>query len=311
MLCGIGREGGGICRFCRESLLDRSVARKTTVRVGSQSPSAENEPSRMSFSGWNKWALVSAVALGLLAVSQRNVACQQNSPAGSTAMASAMTPEFKADRSVEQLAQLNCPSGIEHFLPGSYYYCVGVRDVARGENNQARSMLQIAAGWGSKPAEFLLGVGYYKGDLQPRDRARGLAWLGLASERDDPTYLAVFASAWKQVTPQERASAQQLWRLMLPTYGDRHAAHRAELRYRHEREALVRNAVYGATVCIAGLNARQVFSAQPGNDDSLCKATQPVDLAAKRLDVYAEQLFDGWAGHVTVGELKPLPVLSK
>jgi hypothetical protein len=70
---------------------------------------------------------------------------------------------------------------------------------------------------GSKPAEFLLGVGYYKGDLQPRDRARGLAWLGLASERKDPTYLAIFASAWKQATPQEQANAQQLWHSMVPT----------------------------------------------------------------------------------------------
>jgi hypothetical protein len=261
--------------------------------------------------------LASAVTLGVAAVSQSSVAHQQVPPVGSPAPTGAAAPEFKVQRSVEELAQLDCLPGVERFLPGVYYHCVGVRDVARGKNDRARSMLGIAAGWGSKPAQFLLGVGYYKGDLQPRDRARGLAWLKLASERKDPTYLAVFDSAWKQATPRERASAQQLWRSMLPVYGDQRAARRAEWRFRHEREALLaRRQTNGQQVCIAGLTTGKIepLPVMKGFEDntSACGGSDvPAVFVAKRLDSYAEQLFDGWKGHVSVGNLQAVPVSPK
>ena len=41
------------------------------------------------------------------------------------------------------------------------------------------------------------------------------------------------------------------------------------------------------------------------NNMSACAGAElPVEVVAKKLDVYAEQLFDGWSGHVTVGPLK-------
>lgn len=271
----------------------------------------------MTFPGWNKWALVSAAALGLAAASQGSLARQQMPAMGSPASASTAAPEFKIDRSVDQLAKLNCLPGVERFLPGVYYHCVGVRDVALGKYDRARSMLEIAASWGSKPAEFLLGVGYYKGDLQPRDRARGLAWLGLASERKDPTYLAVFASAWKQATPQEQASAQQLWRSMLPTYGDQRAARRAALRFRHEHDALLaRRQTNGQQTCIAGLTVGKieplpVYWSFEGLASACGGGEVSAVFVAKRLEVYAGQLFDGWEGHVIVGDLQAVPAASR
>lgn len=261
--------------------------------------------------------LASAVILGLTAVSQGSVARQQVPPAGSPSTTEVAAPEFKARQSVEELAQLDCLSGVERFLPGVYYYCVGVRDVARGKNDRARSMLQIAAGWGSKQAQFLLGVGYYKGDLQPRDRAHGLAWLKLASERKDPVYLAVFVSAWKQATPQEQASAQQLWRTMSPVYGDQRAARRAELRFRHERDALLaRRQTNGQQTCIAGLTTGKIepLPVMRGFDDntSACSGTEiSAVFVVKRLDSYAEQLFNGWKGRVSVGDLQVVPASPK
>ncbi len=273
--------------------------------------------SRMTFPVWAKWMLASAAILGLAAVSQGSVARQQVPSAGSPATTAVAAPELKAHQSVEEVARLDCLSGVERFLPGVYYYCVGARDVARGKNDRARSMLEIAAGWGSKQAQFLLGVGYYKGDLQPRDRARGLAWLKLAAERKDPVYLAVFASAWKQATPQEQAGAQQLWQTMLPVYGDQRAARRAELRYRHQRDALLaRRQTNGQQVCIAGLTTGKIepLPVMKGFEDntSACGGAEvSATFVVKRLDSYAEQLLNGWRGRVSVGDLQVVPAPPK
>lgn len=216
---------------------------------------------------------------------------------------------FEIDRTVDDLSKVYCPQGLEHFLPGSYYYCVGVRDLAKGNYPRSRRMLRIAAGWGNKSAQFLLGIGYFKGDTGRLDRPLGLAWMGLAAERRDPNYSAIFTSAWQQATPQERVRAQALWQSMLPTYEDAHAARRAEMRFEHERDALVARSSAGQQVCIAGLNVSHIGTVVPeyqaNNNMSACGgADLPVELVAKKLDVYAEQLFDGWAGHVSVGALK-------
>jgi hypothetical protein len=257
------------------------------------------------------------MGIGMVAAVPARVLQQQPFPSAQPVSAPAQTT-IKADRSVDEVARLTCPQGIERFLPGTYYYCVGTRDVALGKNDQARSMLEIAAGWGNKSAEFLLGVGYYKGDLQPKDRARGLAWLGLASERRDPTYLAVFNSAWKQGTPREQAEAQRLWRAMLPTYGDRRAARRAAARFRHERDALLaRRQTNGQQTCVAGLTvgtiAPMAIIHEPldQTNESACDgADMSATFVVKRLDAYANQLLDGWEGHVTVGNLEAVPAPS-
>ncbi len=263
----------------------------------------------MDFPGWNTSALALVMALGLAAVSPGSFAGQRGASVGQAAVAGATAPEFQIGRSVEDLATAYCPRGLERFLPGSYYYCVGVRDMARGNNARSREMLRIAAGWGNKSAQFLLGVGYFKGDVEPLNRPLGLAWMGLASERRDPTYAAIFSSAWKKATPQEQARAQELWRSMLPTYGDAHAARRADLRFKHERDALLVRENVGQQTCIFGMNTGNMSAAVPeftqNNNMSACSGAElPVELVAKKLDVYAEQLFDGWAGHVTVGPLK-------
>ena len=261
----------------------------------------------MNFPRWNTSVLGLVMALG--AVSPSSFAGQQKVPVGQAAVAGVAAPEFKIDRSVEDLATVYCPRGLERFLPGSYYYCVGVRDMAKGNNARSREMLRTAASWGNKSAQFLLGMGYFKGDVEPLDRPLGLAWMGLASERRDPTYAAIFSSAWNRATPQEQARAQELWRSMLPTYGDAHAASRAALRFKHERDALLVRANVGQQTCIFGMNTGNMSAAVPeftgDNNMSACGGAElPVELVAKKLDVYAEQLFDGWAGHVTVGPLK-------
>jgi hypothetical protein len=233
-----------------------------------------------------------------------------DAPANSLDATAAVT--FKPDRSVEALAHNYCPTGLEHYLPGSYYYCVAVRDMAKGNYARSREMLEIASAWGNKSAQFLLGLGYFKGDTEPLDRGKGLAWMGMAIERHDANYVAIFNSAWGQASMQERARAQVLWRSMLPKYGDQYAARRAEQRYQRERARLLSEEASGARICVVGLTSGQqssipvsMYSIEESNDMQ-CGGQTPVIFVAQRLDVYAEQLLGDWRGHVSVGPLKPV-----
>lgn len=234
-------------------------------------------------------------------------AARQDTPAPRVNAATATTTF--ADR-LEAARNLGCPSGLEHMLPGIYYYCVGARELARGHATRGVSMLELAAGWGSKPAQLTLGVAYYNGDALPRERARGLAWLGLAAERHDPYNTAIFKSAWDKATPPERQLAQALWRAMQPTYADERAAHRAELRYNNTRMELMRNDAYGSSICVAGLTTSRVVQPDldPGNpydpENYGCGGAQSVNQVARITDAYADLLFEGWHGHVSIGPVQ-------
>jgi len=203
----------------------------------------------------------------------------------------------------EVVRTMTCPSPLERFLPGVYYYCVGARDLAGNREARGIDMLKTAAGWGSKPAQLTLGLAYYKGDVVAANRPLGLAWLGLAAERRDPYATGIFRSAWEKASPQERQQAQALWESMLPQYGDRRAAQRAELRYRRIRKELMRRAAYNEYVCMAGLTSDTIPPPTPDGPAS-CPNWMPVSVAANLMDVYADNLFEGWSGHVTVGSLQ-------
>ncbi|MBP1473936.1 sel1 repeat family protein [Frateuria sp. MAH-13] len=239
--------------------------------------------------------------------------------AAQVARAGAPTPPAstgaEAPITLAELGKLGCAPGLERFLPGVYYYCVGARDLANHRDASGVGMLKLAAAWGSKPAQFTLGVGYFNGDIVARDRARGLAWLGLAAERRDPNYQAVLRSAWQQATPAEQVQAGRLWRAMLPTYGDARAARRAERRYRHERDRLAGLQTSGRQVCIAGLTQRDIAPIPtPSRDTTLspfqlstgCPGGAQASVVVHRLDGFAGSLFEGLEGHVTVGPLSPV-----
>lgn len=249
---------------------------------------------------------VRCASIGWMVASLSSVA-----PAAGTALtasehAAGTSPPAAAEAS-RRAEDIDCPGGLERFLPGIYYYCVGARREARQPPQPAIEMLKMAASWGSKPAQFLLGLNYYRGEGVAQDRAQGLAWLGLATERDDPTYLAVFRSAWLKASPAEQARANQLWKALKPRYADAVAARRAEQRYLRARRELVRNEVYGAQVCIAGLTSQSVVPTRsiPDTPADGCVGSIPVELAAQQVDNYAAYLFQGYQGHVVVGT--PVP----
>lgn len=213
-----------------------------------------------------------------------------------------------------EVARTNCPQGLERYVPGEYYYCVGVRDLAGRKFARAREMLDDAARWGNKRAQFLLGIGYFKGDSGQPNRPLGLAYLQLASERDTPFYLAVYRSAESQASVQEQAQARHLLEAMMPVYGDATAARRAERHYRHARSDLTGQEGFDEKVCIDGITGGKVPPLHPLKDKTitvLCPTAQPVDQVLVKLDRYADHLLEGWVGRVTVGDVQPVTAPGK
>lgn len=212
-----------------------------------------------------------------------------------------------AETALAALAKSDCPSGLEHHLPGVYYYCVGRKALAGGNDGKARSMFEIAAAWGSKQAQFMLGLGYFRGDAWARNRPLGLAWLDLAAERQTPLFVAILRSARSHASAAEQAEAARLLQTMKPRYADAHAAHRAFRRYQAFQQQLAAAEPYGGQFCIAGLTSATVapIGANSTNPDS-CAGQQSAGSVARLLDGYAHVLFDRWQGHVTVGDTQPV-----
>lgn len=131
-------------------------------------------------------------------------------------------------------APMPCPQGLERYLPGDYYFCRAAQHFWSGYQEMAISALKEAARWGSKPAQYALGVMYFNGDRVPANRPLGLAWLALSAERHTPVYEATFVSAYGKTGAAERAQANAYWNSMKPTYADAVAAARAKLRFDRE-----------------------------------------------------------------------------
>jgi TPR repeat protein len=195
-----------------------------------------------------------------------------------------------------QLAAGNCLIGEERVLPGDYYYCLG--SVAYGQHNYQQSLrfFKTAASWASKPAQYVLGVMALNGDHQPTNRPLALAWLSLAAERANSRFKQAYDEAYAASTPDERQASQRLLASMT-TYADATAAVRAEHRYRDGMAVIQRLNNSGYQYCIEGLST----VSNPITDPSTCPQVQQV---VQAMDAAAVKVFDGWAGHVTVGDLQ-------
>lgn len=197
-----------------------------------------------------------------------------------------------------------CNEGIYRFLPGEFNFCLAGVDMYRGNTSGALEMLKLAAGWGSKKAQYVLGIVYFRGDSIPADHALGLAWLALAAERNDPTYLAVLASAHGKSTPAEQQRAGELLKAMRPKYADAVAAKRAQRRFDRMMRDLTYWEPFDVGVCIAGLTGG-VVPQKPADQFASGNCARPT-FAARRLHQISDVYFDGWAGHVSVGGIQPL-----
>ncbi|MET0330707.1 MAG: hypothetical protein ABW154_04685 [Dyella sp.] len=206
-----------------------------------------------------------------------------------------------------QLASARCIIGEEKFLPADYFYCLASQSYGQHRYSYAQKFFQQAAAWGSKPAQYVLGVMALNGDQQPVDRPLALAWLRLAAERQRADYQQAYQQLYAATSAREHQAAEALLRSMRPTYGDAVAAVRAESRYHDGMKQLTRMG-NGSTYCMEGMFDTAALAGDtpgggvpPSISPTQCPSVQAV---AATVDKQAASVFDGWQGHVTVGALQ-------
>lgn len=115
--------------------------------------------------------------------------------------------------------------------PGAKFFAYGVQAVRKGDYRHAIDMYKVAASWAYKPAEYNLGVMYFKGQGVPADRARGAAWMVLAAERGEPQYVRARDQMVTLLGKPEFARTDELWGELKRTYGDVVALRRAKAQW--------------------------------------------------------------------------------
>lgn len=212
-----------------------------------------------------------------------------------SAQADAALSDDAAKAELHQIAP-SCPLGLERLLPGEYYFCAAAREMGNGHESLSHDRLRDAAGWASKPAQYVLGLMYYHGDEGTPDRPLGIAWLALAAERHEPRFETAFATAYAKASPEEREKANAYWLKLRDKYSDRVAGRRAKARFQSEMHSLYAMAENGGTIEITGMGPmNQLAFTQKMNDKS-------------------DEFFRGLDGTVTVGEgqmsLEPIGKLA-
>ncbi|MGN6478887.1 MAG: hypothetical protein ACTHLF_01835, partial [Luteibacter sp.] len=159
-----------------------------------------------------------------------------------------------------------CPSSLERFLPGDYYYCDAARDFWSGNDSGARESLKDAAAWANKPAQYALGIMYFNGDHAQQNRALGLAWLALAAERHNPEFEPAFVDAYKRVSPEEMAQANVYWTELKAKYADKVAAPRAKNRFDRAFNDIAWAVNFGGSIFIDGVAGLRMSDGINGGD---------------------------------------------
>jgi len=132
--------------------------------------------------------------------------------------------------------------------PGEAFFARGVKAVRNNDYSFAINMYEVSASWGYKPAEYNLGVIYFKGEGGVAvDRPRGMAWFALAAERGDEDYVNARETAYAAMTAEEFAQANVVFRELKPRYGDDVALERAKQRWVQVRNEATGSHVGGAT----------------------------------------------------------------
>jgi hypothetical protein len=210
--------------------------------------------------------------------------------------------------------------------PGEYYFQLGVNAFYKKDYAHAVAMYKVAASWAYKPAEFNLGLMYFKGAGVGQDRALGAAWMVLAAERPGSKYAKTRDVMITALSDAEFTRTNSLWNELKSTYGDEVALHRAKARWAQVKSSMTGSrvgdgAVYltvGAGNGVAGppilqpLDPKAPKSPQATSGWGLFHGGQTTDgsIAYQQFHTsdnpYDPRFLKGWVGTATVGPLMPV-----
>ncbi|MEO7755809.1 MAG: sel1 repeat family protein [Dokdonella sp.] len=152
---------------------------------------------------------------------------------------------YDSSDNVNRPANWNYATPEDDARPGEKFYFRGVHAFQHKDYSFAVNMYQVAASWAYKPAQYNLAIMYLKGQGIPVDRQRAMAWMALASERNDPQYVQARELIYAELTPDEFTHSNAIWRELKPTYGDEVALARAKMRWAQVRAAMTGSHVGG------------------------------------------------------------------
>lgn len=156
-------------------------------------------------------------------------------------------PSYDSDPGFGALANEDFTSPESDARPGVYFFRLAARAYEQKNYRHAIDMYKVAASWAYKPAEYNLGVMYYRGQGVPVDRPLGAAWMVLAAERNTPQYVAARDLMITPLSQAEFARVDTLWNELKPTYGDATALHRAKVRWAQVRAGMTGSRTGGST----------------------------------------------------------------
>jgi hypothetical protein len=161
---------------------------------------------------------------------------QKAAPERAASAVSNDIPDYESDYAAASRLQNKIGSTPEaDARPGEYYFLLGADAYRKRNYAFAIQMYQVAASWAYKPAEYNLGVIYARGDGVPVDLPRALAWMALASERDEKHYVDAREAVYAEMSKAQFEQANVIWRELKPTYGDDVALRRAKTRWAQVR----------------------------------------------------------------------------
>ncbi len=120
--------------------------------------------------------------------------------------------------------------------PGYKFYALGVDSLCRHELKGALHLFRLAGSWGYKPAEYTLGVLYFRGATGTANRPLGAAWMQLAADTGIPTYVKARDLVARVLTADEIAQRDQWHEKLESTYGAA-AQRRAKWQWKLARNA--------------------------------------------------------------------------
>lgn len=140
-------------------------------------------------------------------------------------------PDYDSGAAAGQLSDGNFNTPESDGRPGVKFFAYGVQAFKKGDVTHAIRMYKVAASWAYKPAEYNLGVLYFKGEGVPVNRPLGAAWMVLAAERGEPQYVKARDLMVTLLTNTQFDETNELWSELKQTYGDKVALRRAKAQW--------------------------------------------------------------------------------
>jgi hypothetical protein len=266
---------------------------------------------------------IAAVFLPTLAIAGNGMQAVTSSTSSDATPSINAAPTYDTDPTFGHMPNEDYTTPEADGRPGEYFFNVAAQAFEKKQYRHAINMYKVAASWAYKPAEYNLGLMYFRGQGVPVDRSLGTAWMVLAAERSTPQYMQARDLMVTQLNDAEFARTNSLWGQLKPIYGDEVALRRAKARWAYTRTQMTGSHTGGIaghlTVGSPGIVGGQSPSAPAGSAAAILPHAEIPASAGHSMDgaiayeqfhqsdnPYDPKLENNPIGTTSIGPLTPL-----